>query len=90
MAQTRGHAWATAVRRRTAPHLATTPWPAFDASARVRALASAKVADLTADLRLQARLARWCVLGAVTTWQAPVRADQIAFRVCGQGLSRAH
>lgn len=92
VAQARGHAWATAVRRRTAPHRAATPWPAFDASARVRALAHAKVADLTADPRLQARLARWCVVGAVTAWRAPARPTPISFRVSRRNaveLSRA-
>jgi hypothetical protein len=57
----RGAYWAEGVvaRMRIAPG-DWPPWPAFDESPRVRAIALRKVADLGGDERTRIRLARYC------------------------------
>ncbi len=65
---TRGYLWAVSVRVRRPGG----DWPAWEASARVRELARAKVADLAGDdLELLELLAQECVRAAAREWAAP-------------------
>lgn len=63
----RGDLWAASVARRYKGRLP--PWPSYDESERVRAIALAKVADLEKDEAAQQMLARALAQAAVRRYE---------------------
>jgi hypothetical protein len=57
-AMLRGERWGESVARRMGTKRA--PWPSWERTKRLRAIAISKVSDVTRDQRLRERLARVC------------------------------
>ena len=77
-ARAAGQRWGEAVHRARPGQ----PWPTWDESPRLRALAHAKVAEVADDPRLAEALARACAQAAARAYASPgPRPGSVSFRI---------